>query len=224
MFATYGIPVLGTCTGGGYTASANPAIYALVPPAPANNYGLRKSSLFTRLMDLSYVSAGTQHTLTILKEIGRTTVASAAAASQAVVNLTANPGTSLLGPAGTASQLANDGVAANDYLVFELPDGTYYFDYVASVNVLAVTMTNNLPTNGLAAGATVWMMGQTTDSEPTTGLAFPFLKPPVSARTLYTNILGIAVSGYRYSPLLVSSSNATAAGFIEYMTALYTDR
>jgi hypothetical protein len=68
-------------------------------------------------------------------------------------------------------QAADDPVAAGDYLVFETPDGAYYFDTVSSMAGLVATMTADKPTGGIASGARVWLMGQATDTDPATGVA-----------------------------------------------------
>lgn len=78
------------------TAAAGTAITALLPPSGTRRPG------FTRLNRIMYRCAGTAHTITVMKAFGRTTLASAVAASGTSITLASDPG------AGTPSgNLAN---------------------------------------------------------------------------------------------------------------------
>ncbi len=196
------------------TASAGTAITILCPP---------RRRLKTVVTRLRVTAAGTAHVLTCLREIDRATVTTAVAASGTSIVLSKNIGNAPIGPYGSASQLAADHLAANDYYVVELPDGTYLVDTASAYNASTFTITPNatIPTNGIAAGATVWMLGVAADSDPFDPVAgaFPALNVGASATTEWPNDApaeACVFSSYLpYSPLLLYDNNATAAGTIE---------
>lgn len=99
---------------------------------------------------LTITAVTTAQTLYVMKVLGRTTLSAAAAASQKVVNITADPGS----------------IAANDYLAIQNDDGTWFYDIVASVSTLAITMTTNVAT-ALASGNRVLFYGVHTDGHET---------------------------------------------------------
>lgn len=196
---------------GGKTQTAGTIIQYLIPPSPTSVKGI------TRITNLTYTSGSTAHTLTVLRPLGRTTVASAGATGQAVVNLTADPGVA----AGYGG--INNGISANDFVAIRTAsDGITRLYKVSSVSTLAVTMTANL-TVAVAAGDFVWLFGITSDTDGRTGSAHPALKPPASATTVYSDSNGgvIATIG-AFEPMLLNSDNATAAGTIAQISWQYT--
>lgn len=194
---------------------------------------------FTTITDMWYTSAGTAHTLTVLRPLGKTYVSSAAAAAQKVINIAANPGT--YSSYGTID-VANNNIAANDYCVYQTADGTYTVDTVASVSSLAITMTSDVPTSGVAKYAPFWFFGITTDTNPADGLAHPAFSTTASATTKLgsdpADVLGgivgsiapppqmRAMTGWplngREEPLIVYSNNATATGTLEKVSVVYS--
>ncbi len=187
------------------TASAGTVINLLVPP---------RLGAYSRITGYCYNCGTTGHTLTVLREQGRTTLSAAAASGQAVVALTADPGAAVSNP-----------VAANHWVAWSNGDGTYSFGQVNSVSGLNVTLKANLG-KALTAGLTFWLLGATTDTDPSTGVAFQQVDVPASTLTqLYDDRTGAGLfnTQYRWSPLLVQSNNATAAGTIEVVTYLHCD-
>lgn len=176
-------------------------INSLVPP--------RKKSL-TRVSTVRVTAAGTAHTLTMLRPLGRTTASAVAAISQAVVNLTAQP------------QSGNN-VAANDLIAIRhSADGVTRLYTVSSVSSLAITMTGNF-TVAIAAGDDVWFFGVIGDTDPLIGSAHPTLPIPASATTVYQDTIGgVVASHLPDQPILLQSNNATATGAIEHVAYAYT--
>ena len=196
---------------GGKTQTAGTIIQYLIPPSPATFRGI------TRITTLTYISGSTAHTLTAMRPLGRTTVASAGATGQAVVNITADPGVA----AGYGG--INNGIAANDFVAIRTAsDGVTRLYKVSSVSTLAITMTANL-TVAVAAGDIFWFFGAAGDTDGRTGSAHPALKPPASATTTYTDRDGgvIATIG-AFEPILLNSDNATAAGTNAQVSWNYT--
>jgi hypothetical protein len=186
---------------GGKTAAANTEITYLVPP---------HASGYARVSKLAYTSAGTAHTLTCMRPLGRTTAAAVAASGQAVVSLAAQP------------QSGNN-VAANDYIAIRhSADGVTRLYKVQSVSSLDITMTANMGA-AVAVGDKVWFFGAIGDTDPQTGRAHPALLPPVSTTTTYEDREGGVVATHaKDDPIAVHSGNATAAGTIAQISWSYT--
>ncbi len=216
-------PITATKYYGRKTASAGTAIVTLIEPV---------TSAFTRLSSLWYTCSTTAHVLTVMRPLNKTTVASAASAAQAVINITADPGDYSTVPGGGTVSTSDNVIAANDYCVYQCNDGTYRVDTVSSVSTLAITMANNVPTGGVAAGAPFWFFGIHSDTNPQDATAHPKFNLPANVATYLDadwgfvgTIKGIT-SGMagKSEPLIVYIDNATAAGYLEKVTAIYTSK
>lgn len=196
------IPVFGGNGLGQKTATAGTEILHLVPPL---------KNAYTRMTRLAYRAGATAHNLTAMRPLGTTTLAANAAASQAVIVLSAQP-------------QAGNNVAAADYLAWEAPDGTVRFGKVSSATGLSITMTANLAV-AVVAGAKVWFFGAITDLVPQTGEAHPIFSGVASVTTVYSDTsAGILATFGKYEPILVHSGNATNAGFLEGISYVYTTK
>jgi hypothetical protein len=202
---------------------------------------------FTTLVDFEYTCGTTAHTLTVMRPLGKTYASAAAAAGQAVINVEHNPGT--YNDFGTVNT-ANNGIAGNDYVVYQTADGNYVVDTVASVSTLAITMTGNVPTAGVAKGAPFWFFGVIGDTNPADNQAHPQYTLAASSTThLFGDKPGLAVAGAvgsvapggatlalysatygpwplngKNEPLVLHSGNATAQGVMERVTAVYSNQ
>lgn len=190
---TLGARASGTFAFGQLTATAGTIIRRTIAPKPGRKPVITKAV---------YTNSTTAHTLTCMQSLAQTTVASAAAAGQAVVNFTADPGS----------------IAANDVCVIQKPDGTYETMQVSSVATLAITMTTNVPTGGFAAGAKIHFMGVAADHSANGQLTLP-----VSVTTTYSDAEGGVFGGAVDAPLVVESNNATAAGTLLQLTGVYVN-
>jgi hypothetical protein len=216
----YETPIAGQYGDGGITAVAGTVINVLVPP---------RKGCFTVLTSLAYLSAGTQHTVTAFRPLATTILTADAAAGQAVVALQREPGNyaaNALADGGPVPSTADNTVTANDWFVFEKPDGTFHLAQANAVlSALALTLTANLPTGGLKAGTRAWFLGAAADVNPRSGRAHTSFAPPVSARTVYQESLaGVLGSFAVYEPILLQSSNGTAAGTFDFLSAYYTTK
>lgn len=180
----------------------------------------------TKLLGISYTSAGTAHTLTALMPLAFCTLTADAAAAQAVVNINRNPGAfaanAVLDKQPVPS-VADNLMAASDYVALQLPDGNIFVTTVSSIATLAVTLAANVPTGGALKGAKLWFYGITTDTNPSTRLAHPAWLPAVSATTAITPPGDglLCQTPDVDSPMIIVSSNATAAGTINGCTGVY---
>lgn len=211
--------VMGGENYGRLTQTADTVIARLVYP---------KRDAITAITFCSYINQGTAHTLTVMRPFNWTTFTADASAAQAVVNITVNPGAySTAGvwqynTFGGTPSVANNLMAASDFVVYELPDGNYVVDTVASITSLAVTLTTNVPTGGVKKGGRIWFYGITTDLNPQTGKAHPAHTLTASVTTTIQNNYGDAFRSLNaYDPIIVHSNNATAAGTLERVSALY---
>ena len=201
---------------GRLTETADTVINALVP---ANRLGR------AFIAALLYLCGSTAHTLTFLRALGRTKFTTATAAAGTVIYMVRNPGPDGTGNTGTVT---NNGypqgvtanlLAANDLVVIRETDGVsrvYTVSSVSTTNPLAVTLTGGL-TAGVDVNSDMWMLGITTDTDPTVGRAHPTRLAVVSVNNMYPGAVGAAACGVCAShrndePILVQSNNATAAG------------
>lgn len=196
-----------TVGGGGFgklTQTADTVISRLIPP---------RSGAVTRLTKLVYTAQGTAHVVTVMRAIGtRVKLTSGASTSQAVINVSANPG-----PSGNA-------LAANDYLCLRHDDGVYRLHLVSSISSLAVTLSSNL-TVVASANQPVWMFGVAADTDPNIGEAHNSLRGVASQTTTYEDApdgAGLFASHDPFEPILVQSNNATAAGTLEQLCWKWT--
>lgn len=189
------------------TASAGTAIMACVPPS--ENLRLK-----TRIMGMAYISAGTAHTLTVMKALAKTSTTAAAAA-----------GATSIAVASTSFGAAQT-LAASDFAVIRLQVATgYIYQLLAVSGVSTLTLTVTALETAAPSGSPVWLFG--TAAESNAGL--DVYLPTVSAKTQYNfGDGGVSTSGFkvevsnvvyqrsgRGDPLIVNSTNGTAAGTIE---------
>jgi len=193
---------------GGQTATAGTVIQYLVPP---NKGGL------TRLTTVAYTSAGTAHTLTFQRTLGRCLCASVVAAAGTVITLNKDPGAAANSYGGL-----NNPIAANDFLAVRETDGIARLYKVLSVAGLAITLTAGLAV-GVNASSDVWHFGITTDVDGRSGKAHPAFAPPVSVTTSYVDRDGGVVATYALDePILISSNNLVAAGTFAQISWAYS--
>jgi hypothetical protein len=202
---------------GSVTQTAGTVINRLVEPM-ANAYSL--------VLRMIYINQANQHVITALRPLGSTTFAADAAAGQAVVVLTVDPGVYL---PTSSFRTANNAIAAGDYVCYQAADGTYVFDTVASGTYAALTLTTNLPTLGVLAGAPFWFFGIKTDLNPNDGVAHPtFTAVPAGSgygvKEFVDETAGIVASIGKNEPILLQSDNLTAAGILNQVVAAYTNR
>ena len=215
---------------GKVTANAGTAYTLFIPPMGINWFSI---------LDFLQVTTGaTAHTLTIMRPLssqvmgsspnqvrGSTRTTVAAAASQAVINIEQDPGVYTAYFPNATPRTGNNVIAANDYAAYQCADGSWVVDTVASVSTLAITMTANVPTGGVAAGAPFWFFGISTDTNPYTASAH-------GAFTLAaSSVVNLGDEGSPFygtlkqgEPLLLYVNNATNASVLERCSACYSDR
>lgn len=242
MYGAFG-HTFGTFSRGHKTATANTAFAQFIPPftppsgAPVGSGTVADPHVnrgIIHVTDFVYRVSTTGHTVTVMRPFNYTTFSADAAASQAVVNLTADPG--LYQTAGrykyplpngvTVPSTANNGIAANDYVVFQTASGQWVMDTVSSVSSLAVTLTTNLPTGGVKKGGLLYFFGVAANTDPATNEANQTFLVTAHASTLTEYKLqsdsGLWHSYHPGDPMIFHSDNSTAAGHIELIAGYYS--
>lgn len=159
----------------------------------------------TYLTKAAYTAGATAHTLTVMRAASHATVTSAAAASQAVVNVSV----ALTDGGGNAA-------AANDYVVVRQTDGSWHTSTVASVASLAYTLNDNFGV-GAAVGADVFCYGVVGDTYHSARHTFALAS---GGQTVLPSgdALTVLVRGkFQGAPLITSVNNATNAGTMDYL-------
>lgn len=240
--------ILGTFATPSSTANAGTAIVRLIPPFRGSSGGPLMYKLsnglsgtpnwcksgFTHLTQAVYTAAATAHTLVVMRPFNWAVVASDVAANAQAVTLLTDPGvysTSFKYPlppeaGGVVASVADNAIAASDYVAVQLRDGTWHVSAVTSVSGLAVTMTTATPNvtgGGIEAGSIMFFFGASGDSNPQTGQAHVSFLTVANARTsLLPDAAYGSVSGLNPGdPLLLYSANASNAGTISVACGYY---
>ena len=171
---------------------------------------------FTELLFAEIITAATEHILTVMKPLGKTSTSASAATGQAVINLTADPGN--YAGWGTADNL----IATSDFCAVECEDGLIHFGTV-TMSTLEATFATNLPA-AVESGADVWWYGVETDVNPIDGLAHPRFTLAASGRTTLGDIaggFGFMHSNRREEPILMVIDNGTNASTLDRVSVAY---
>lgn len=153
----------------------------------------------TILQRLTVKTGATEHELTVMQVLGRTVASAAAAASQKVLDIEADPGS----------------IASGDYCMVQLADGSFQTNEVDSVSTLEITFVDDW-TAAIEAGAKVWFFGAPSDDHADYVL-------PANTETTYESEFGWIVAARRKEPLLLYIANATNASVIQGGVAAYVD-
>jgi hypothetical protein len=214
--------VIGKRGYGRNTQTAATVIVQLVEPWPKGGW--------TRLSSLIYRAGANDHLITVMRPCNMVRFAADAAAAQAAVVLTADPG--VYNVKGTLAT-ANNVIAASDYVAYKAADGTFKVDTVASGSGVSPTLTTNLPTGGVKAGDPLWFFGIVTDTNPNNNQAHPRFSGVASTTLTLTGGAGLGtipdhklldLGNGQGQPLVIISDNVTAAGFLENVGVEYVYR
>lgn len=167
------------------------------------------------VIDFLYLAAATAHVASFMyaNATSRTVTTALAVSGQQVINVAA-----ALDPAGNAA-------AAGDIIAFQLTDGTWEFDTVASLATLAITCTNNITGvdagaggTAIAEGAKVNIFGIVADG------AVMNLSLTASVLNQYGEGRLSIVHPYMGEPFYLSIDNATNAGFLHYAVMAHINK
>lgn len=171
------------------------------------------------LISLAYLAAATAHTISVLYAKDHTTAGS----SRNSAGITLSGQKDIICTVAPKDP-ANNAAAANDNIAFQLTDGTWEFDTVASLASSTITCTNNITGvdagaggTAIAAGGMVMVFGVAGD-----GAEF-VIHALASVVTSFDNVVRF-VHPYESEPLYVSIDNATNAGFLNSAVFAYINK
>lgn len=255
-----GAPVVcGTFNNPRLTASANTVFRSLIRPfmgssyppklfqvdptststgAPKNNF-TTDSDAWTHVTDLWYTSLTTAHSLYLLRPLNYTWSTSAVPANTTTsLTVAFNPGawdTAGIYKYGSATggvpNYATNAAAANDILAYQLNDGTWQIDTIASTTSATVwvlgTGTPNVTGAGINAYTPIYWFGAVGDTDPATGQIQPLFDSIANTNvTFRSNSAGFGMWNalHRGDPLIFQSSNGTDAGLLEVLAGYYSTK
>lgn len=229
------------------TANAGTVLASLIPPFRGSNsvpplmYKLQggkpnwRNQPYTVISQLCYTAGSTAHDVVVMRPFNWAVVAADVAHNATVVTLETDPGLYAtrykydLPPeaGGVVATTANNGIAGSDYVCYQLRDGTWQIDTVASVSSLSITMntgTPNVSGGGIEKGSILFFFGVAANTDPATGLAHLAITSVASARTELLTSAGSISSLHPGDPLIVYSANASNAGILSFVAGHYAER
>ncbi len=203
---------------GKQSATADTVIQFVVPA---------RNGCFTRLNKLSYTNQGTAQTFYVMRPLAATTITAAVAIAGTTLTLKRDPGAyaaNAVQDGKAVPSVADNLIAANDYVVLQCDDGIQRVIKVTSVSGLVLTVPSLV--GGASANARVWFFGAVGDTDPNSGLVHAVFTITVSVTSTYTdsNGEGLICTHNKGEPLVLHSTNETAAGTIEQASWSYTTR
>lgn len=189
----------------------------------------------THVTTVLYTTGGTAHQLVIARPFNRThlTAAIAAGTASGAFKPAVDPGkysTSYKYPitGGLPGLIADNTIAANDYVCIQLDDGSWFLDTIASGTFAGnnLVLTTTFPNNGVGASignAVYWYGNITSDKNPANGCVNPTtLMAASGTRAAWQETTCGIVSAFNPGdPLIVYSPNGTATGTFDAVTGFY---
>lgn len=131
-----------------------------------------------RITKMLYTTTTTAHKVGLMRPLNWTYCTAAVAANATAVTLAGNPGAystsyryPLPGSNTKPINTANNNMAANDYIAYQLLDGTWVLDVVSAFNTTSfaltlTTATPNVTGGGIASGTPFFWFGVVSDADP----------------------------------------------------------
>ncbi len=240
-----GIPSLGQWSISGQTQTQGTIITQGIPPWPSSGsrFLYNRSSknwltcaggggAITHVTSLVYTTSSTDlKKPTLMSPLNWTYITTAAAAGATTVTLFDDPGAystnfryPLGGGAAYPYNAADNLIATNDWIAFQLADGTWWW---AKVTVAGLVMTiSALPSptgtgNVVLAGTPCFWYGIVTDTDPSTGMAHKNFQPQASATDDVYDFSGLYSGVHPGDPLLFYDANATSAATLVTMAGYF---
>lgn len=238
-----------TVSSGRITATAGTAITGLIPPwngtPGAGNLNQRRGSPFTfgeavtRINTVCYTTGGTAHTIGIMRPLNYAYFTKAFPKNTTLLDtyLSGDPGvysTNYLYNNGVApAQVADAAISStNKYVAYQLQDGTWILDTIASgtygSSLTLTTGTPNRATGQVLANTPFYYFGAIALSDPATGVVNPQTQIALSQTRDRTwadsggQGFGIVSALNPGDPLMFYSPNGTNAGFLEFISGWYS--
>lgn len=176
-----------------------------------------------------YSDTGTAHTITFMSPLAKTRTTAAIALAGTSMTVARDPGAyaaNAVADGRPVPGVADNLIAANDYVAYRQADGVVATSIVSSVVNNAdgtVTFTIAAAAAAVVAGADVWFLGIPTDSNPRTGVAHPARTSGAATGVTAFGAIGEVVAQTPGSgePMMVNSNNATATGTLNEVSGVY---
>jgi len=237
----------GTFAPGRATAAPGTPIVQLVPPYGGfvplgplrvnlrDNFATPLSGGCPHVTSLVLLAGATPHTAWVLRPRNFTYFVAALP-----VNTTLIPNAALAGDPGVYStnyqyptpggippgQVADNAIAAGDYVAYQLADGSWQADKIASgtfgASLTLATGTPNRTGGSVLTGTPFFFFGVAGDVDPANGQADFGYDTIVSTRNVFQDpIAGIAQALHPGDPLLFFDANATNADVLDVLSGYY---
>src|SRR5678815_2103840 len=229
VFSAAGVQLIPPFRG---TPGAGAALYSVKPGTPPL---LSSGHAVTHINTVGYTTLGTAHLIGIMRPFNWTYLTAAVAANGTAIFTKTDPGlysTSFYYacPGGVpVNGVADNAIAANDYVAIQLKDGNFHVSTIASGtfggnNLVLTTALPNITGGGAYSGAPVYFFGVIGDSNPQTGLVNPQTTIAASQTRDVTwgqATMGIAAALNPGDPLLFYTPNTTNNGTLEFISGFY---
>lgn len=240
------LPILGTWNVSRHTETAGTLITDLIPPLSYSRTGgpflfrgratsagpINFGEGLTHLSKICYTTSSTAHVITVLRPLNWAIVNGAVAANSTALVLTDDPGvysTNYKYPIlnSKPATVADNALAANDYIAYQLVDGTWRLDKVSSGTygaIVLATGTPNVTGGGIPDGSVCYFFGITTDVDPATGQAHPatqIASSQTGSTLLSDSTAGVLSAMHVGDPMMISSANGSNAGTLEFANGFY---
>jgi len=239
--------IYGTFSLGQNTAAGGTAFLSLIPPRTLQGPSVGVLAVaasqptwwggsygYSHLTSLVYTTGVTAHALEVWRPLNWTTANGAVAANSATLVLAADPGSYSTvyrypkNGSQAPANVANNLIAASDYVACQLVDGSWFFSKVTSVSSLTLTLTTatpNITGGGIADGTPIFFFGAPGDSDPATGVA-QFKTTTVASTNRQAILNDMILSSFQAlhpgDPLLFYSPNTTNAGTLDCLAGFYS--
>ena len=180
--------------------------------------------------------ATTNQILVFMRPLNWVTFSAVAAAGQAVVSISADPGLysanrwrggGSLPNGQSAPSTADTAIASGDYCMYQSAAGDWVLDTAAgSISAGTVTMTTNVPTGGtLVGGLFYWFGPPGANTDPATNLACPSMGSGFQTLGALINIAdvnGLFHTLYSGDPAVLYDPNVTTVSVIENVAGYWS--
>lgn len=169
------------------------------------------------LVGVDYLCGATAQTMNVMhcgtSAGSRNTMSALAVSGQKVLNVNTAP----TDPAGNAT-------ASGDIIAFQLTDGTWEFDTVASLSTKAITMTNNITGVDAGAGATAVADNAKVRIFGVVGDGYSFVVGLAAATQISYRDTIICQAPFMGDPLYVTNANGTNDSFQNNLLFAYINK
>jgi hypothetical protein len=186
------------------------------------------------VQEISYSTGATAHTIGILRPLNYTALKAALAPGATAIKLRTDPGlysTNYEYPsaAGKPFNVADNPIAAGDFVMIQLADGKWHASAIASGtfagdDLVLATAIPDIAGGGALEGQIVYFFGIVSDSNPADGSPHPqvTLADGLTLNKSWSDFgVGVVVALHPGDPMLFYSPNTTDAGTLHHIRGVH---